>query len=144
MKTLLILFFVWPASFLWQGPVDFDLVAILTGLLPGEFGAQVMTLLALIAAQVLLAVAVALRQGVFEWQKLPNFYKTLVIPLLMGWAALSILAKLAAPAALGPDAGYIASEGIAWVAWLAVVTALISKITESARELYGEFSPLQK
>lgn len=114
-------------------------------LLPALFGPQVMTLLALIFAQVLLAVAVAIQKNQFEWKKLPDFYRTMVIPQLIGWVALSALAKLAAPAVLGAEYGGITAEGVAWFAWLAVVGSLVARILASARELYGDsFPPIQQ
>jgi drug/metabolite transporter (DMT)-like permease len=108
--------------------------------LPILFGPQVVALLALIAAQVLLAVALALKKEIFDWKQLPNFYKTMVLPLVMGWVACSILAKFATPAVLGPEYGNLAAESISGIAYLAIVASLGSRIITTAKELYGEMT----
>lgn len=112
-------------------------------LLPSFFGPQITALLAMVAAQVLLAVALAVRQGVFEWKKLADFYRTMVIPMLIGWVALAILAKFAGNGVLGPTYGDMAAEGVSGLAWLAVVASLGSRIAGTVKELYGELSPFK-
>lgn len=122
-----------------EGPGILELDKIL----PRLFGPQIVALLAMIAAQVLLAVALAVRQGVFEWRKLADFYRTMVIPMLIGWVAFAILAKFAGNGVLGPTYGDMAAEGVTGLAWLAVVASLGSKIATTVKELYGELSPFK-
>lgn len=112
-------------------------------LLPKLFGPQVVALLAMITAQVLLAVATAVRQGVFEWKKLADFYRTMVIPMLIGWVAFAVLAKFAGNGVLGPAYGDMAAEGVTGLGWLAVVASLGSRIAATAKELYGELTPFK-
>lgn len=121
------------------GPAVFSL----DELLPKLFGPQIMALLALIAADVLLGVALAIRQGVFEWRKLSDFYLKMVIPYLIGWVAFAILAKFAGNGVLGPTYGDMAAEGVTGLAWLAIVATMGSRIGSCVKELYGELAPFK-
>jgi hypothetical protein len=115
-------------------------VTELTNLIP-VLGPQVAALLALITVQVLLAVALAIREKKFEWQRLADFYRSMVVPMLIGWLAFAVLAKFASPAVLGPEYGPLAADGVTWLAWLAVVAALGGKIVTTAKSLYGNRLP---
>ena len=111
--------------------------------LPAMLGTQITALLALIVVQVLLAVALAVRQKVFEWKLLADFYRTRVVPMLIGWLAFVILVKFATSEILGPTYGGLAGDGVSWAAWLAVVASLGARIVDDAKALYGELLPFK-
>lgn len=111
--------------------------------LPAMLGTQITALLALIVVQVLLAVALAVRQKVFEWKLLADFYRTRVVPMLIGWLAFVILVKFATSEILGPTYGGLAGDGVSWAAWLAVVASLGARIVDDAKSLYGELLPFK-
>lgn len=108
-------------------------------ILPIAAGPQVSALLALIVCQVLLSVALALKQRKFQWSKLADFYLRYVVPLLIGWLAFAVLVRFASSEVLGPTYGPAVSEGLSWAAWLSVVGTLFSRIGSAAKQLYGQF-----
>lgn len=95
------------------------------------FGPQIMTVLALSAVQVVLAVAVALKTGTFDLKKLGDFFKTIILPKLLGWLACSILAQFALPEYLPAELG----PGIALAAFLAVVASFAGAILQNLTDL---------
>jgi len=113
--------------------------------LPAAVPAQVWTLLGLLLGDVLFAVALALKNSTFEWKKLPKFYETKLVPLIVGWIAFMVLIKFVSPALLGTGASWLTDgamgEGIVWFAWLRVVALLTASIYQNARDLYGDFFP---
>lgn len=109
--------------------------------LPDQFRGQLLALLALVIADVLLAVALAFKRGNFTFSELPRFYSQMVIPYLFGWAALAVIARLTTPELLGPEMGVIAADGLTWVAWLSVVGAIGASILRNAKDLYGARLP---
>lgn len=104
--------------------------------LAAVFGQQIAALLGLIMLDVLLGVARAIAQRRFDWSQLANFYRTNVIPYVIGWVAFSLFVKVAAPEVLGPEFGGLAGETVPWVAWLFVVAAIGRSIVANAQELY--------
>ena len=106
-----------------------------------SFGPIVMALIGLIVLDVLLAVAVAIRTNTFEWSRLAEFYKTMVIPLLIGWVGFIILTRMASEATLGPVYGALVGKLVAWAAWLAVVATIGASIVNNAKTLYGKNLP---
>ncbi len=103
---------------------------------------QILALAGLIILQVGLAVALALKAGVFEWKKLADFYKTMVLPMLIGWVAFAAFTELATAEILGPTYGPLAGTGVRWLSWLAVVASLGARIVETIKALYGPLAPV--
>ena len=99
--------------------------------LRAEFGGQVLTILALTGAQVLLAVAVALKQKNFMLTKLADFFRTMIVPKLLGWLACAVLARFALPEFLPAELG----SGIAAGAFLALVASFAGAIAENLQDL---------
>lgn len=95
------------------------------------FGPQIMAILGLTLAQVILAVAVALKEGTFELKKLADFFGKIIVPKLLGWLACAILARFVLPDYLPGELG----PGVAMVAFLAVVASYVGSILESLRAL---------
>lgn len=137
-------FSVWPMNTATaQRGIDLSFFTRLDQWLPLMLGKQITGLLAMIVVQVLLAVALAVRQKVFEWRLLADFYRTRVVPMLIGWLAFVVLVKFATSELLGPTYGGLAGDGVSWAAWLAVVASLGARIVEDARSLYGELLPFK-
>ena len=95
---------------------------------------RVLTLVGLIVVDVLLGIAAAIRLGKFEWAKLGNFYKTMVLPYLIGYLAFYVGSKIIVAEWLGPQA-FLVSEATITVAWLTLVGSLAQSIISNAKEL---------
>ncbi|NPV08262.1 MAG: hypothetical protein HPY83_09935 [Anaerolineae bacterium] len=99
---------------------------------------RVSTILGLILLDVALAVAVAVRRGEFEARRLADFFRTMVVPYLIGYMGVYGAAYFLDERYLGPFAEALGS-GFAWAAWLALVANLAADILEHARALgYGD------
>jgi len=81
--------------------------------LPTLFGPVVATLFGLIALDVLLGVAVALRTGYFEWRKVAQFYQTNVIPFGLQALAVAAASKFITIEFLPLDPNVLLGVGIA-------------------------------
>lgn len=103
-----------------------------------------LALVVLILFDVCLAVALALKNGTFEWVKLGEFYKSSVGPYLIPWFFMSVfvdgLLVLFPPIAsrLGAEAQGILSTVSAGILWLFVITKVIASIRGHIVTLYGE------
>lgn len=104
---------------------------------------QLLTLLGLILLQVILAVALAIREKVFDWKKLADFYRVMVGPFVIGWLAFVFLVRLISVDQLGPEYSTLVGDGATWLAWLAVVTSLGARILETIKNLYGNLFPIK-
>lgn len=104
---------------------------------------ELLTLLGLILLQVILAVALAIREKTFDWKKLADFYQTKVIPYVIGWLAFVFVVRLISTDLLGPEYNGIVGDGVTWLSWLAVVSSLGARIVETAKELYGSLLPFK-
>lgn len=108
-----------------------------SGLLLAVFTSwQVKTILGLILLDVVLGIASALKRDVFDWALVAAFYRTNVIPYLLGYAVLYIVISFVLPPdALGGN-GDIIGDGAITLAWGFVLAALIGSIRKSFTELY--------
>jgi hypothetical protein len=111
-----------------------DSVVVFLQKLGEMLGGQIMMVLGLIAAQVILGIAVALKNKVFEWQNLANFFETIVLPKILGWLACAILARFVLPSYLPTSLSAI-GPGIELVAFGAVVLALAGAILANLQAL---------
>jgi hypothetical protein len=100
------------------------------------YGPMFLTLLGLTATDVLLGIASALKRGVFHWREVGNFYRTNIVPKLIGWSGLSILTFTVSQSALPPEIAGFVFPITAGAAFAAVVVDLLSSITLNARELF--------
>lgn len=97
---------------------------------------QVKTIFGLILLDVVLGVASALKRGVFDWAMVAMFYRTNVIPYLLGYAVLYVVISFVIPPdALGGN-GDVIGEGTVIAAWGFVLAALLGSIRKSLQELY--------
>jgi len=114
---------------------------------PEEYGAKILefiglffadprvqTIAGLIILEVFLAVAGAVKEGKFEWRRLADFYRTMVIPYLLGFLGFFLAGKFITLSLLEPyDA--IVGEGAIWLAWITVIFNLAADIYAKAKEL---------
>jgi len=98
-------------------------------------GPQITALLALVAANVILGVAVAIKEKKFEWAKLADFYISDIVPKLLGYVAVVILVEFGALEYLGPDLAGQIEGGLLMEAWLAVVVSIGGDILKKLASL---------
>jgi len=106
-------------------------------IIKGFFGdSRVMTILGLILLDVLLAVAAALRTGQFEPKRLADFYRTMVVPYVIGYLAFYLVSTyfIKDVELLGPYADVV-GEGMVWMAWLALVGTLGAAVFKNVKAL---------
>lgn len=104
--------------------------------LAGIFGIRMTTIMALIAADVIMAVALAINKGEFNWLKLLSFYRTNIVPYLLGYLAFSVLVSFASTELLG-EYSVIAEQGTLWLVWTAIVKEIgYDSFWAHAKELY--------
>ena len=98
------------------------------------FGGQIVTILALAGAQVLLAIAVSLKNKLFEWQKLGDFFASIIVPKLIGWLACVILARFVVADYIPADLQLI-PQGIESIAFGAVLLSFGGAILANLKAL---------
>lgn len=120
-----------------SSPPSPDLINQLFGLLIAFLTSwQLKTLLGLIIVDVALGVASALRRNVFDWARLADFYKTAVLPYVIGYLAFYVaIGFLIPPESLG-QLGEPVNQATVTLAWGALVANLIKSILGNFRELY--------
>ena len=97
---------------------------------------QVKTLLGLIVLDVLLGVAAALRAGRFDFGRLAEFYRSNVLPYLLGYLAFYVAVGFVIPAASLGELGEPVNEATVTVAWTALVGSLLKSILGNFTLLY--------
>jgi len=95
---------------------------------------RVKTLAALILIDVVLGIAAAIKSGVFDIKKVGQFYKTMVIPYVLGYLAIWGAGFLLDPEWLG-GAAWIASEAMQWAPWAALIASLAGSILANLQGL---------
>jgi hypothetical protein len=103
--------------------------------LPSLFGTSVATIIGLIFLDVVLGMAAALRTGQFQWDAMSRFYRTQVVPGLIGYVALSAAMLWVAPDLLGEASDLVTGAAIT-LAWGAVVSDLVTSIRGSFLTIY--------
>jgi hypothetical protein len=103
-----------------------DLGSVLTALVP-----QLLALLGLSLAQVILGVAVALKNKIFEWQKLADFFSTIIAPRILTWVACMIIVLMVPSKYLPVEL----TGGIQTVTFLAIVLSFTGSIIANLRAL---------
>lgn len=89
----------------------------------------------LIALDVALGIASAWRRHVFDWQRIVDFYWTMVLPMLFGYTVLYNLMPLLSPAMLGPWGEWLTNGGLA-LAWVAIIARLVKSIYDNFLEIF--------
>jgi hypothetical protein len=91
----------------------------------------------LIAIQFVLAVGAALRANVFEWKRLGDFYRSQVVPKLMGYLVLYVV--------LGSVNGvseYV-GNGLQWAAFAPLAVSLVASIAANFMAIFGVALPMK-
>ena len=101
-----------------------SIVAFLESLISGP---EIIAVLTLVAADVLLAVAAAMRIKEFDWLKLFDFYRTQIGPYFLVLVAASLLAVLINGEVVGPW-GNIVDTIFRTTAWYALLTKQFTSI----------------
>lgn len=141
--VLLLVVFAFPVAAATLGDLEDPSVGILDQiwLVIQTYSKHALALVGLILLDVLLGVAVAIREKTFDWTKLGDFYLTMVLPMLIGWVGFIIITNLASKEVLGEDYGVIVGEVVIWASWLAVVATIGKSIVLNAKALYGSTLP---
>lgn len=108
------------------------------------YGVYIGGLVLLIAADLILGIASALKRKVFDWQVVSNFYRTNIIPKLLGWVAVTLLAYAASGPVgqlLGPTVGQYFGPAAANGFYLAVVGSLLASIYSNYQEIQKPVEP---
>jgi len=100
---------------------------------------RVRTLVGLIVLDVVLGIAAALRSGEFNWQEVGRFYTSMVLPMILGFAAVWFVTPYLVADLLG-DYSQILGEGLVVLAWGTLVVQLGSSIVIHGKELWGSIS----
>lgn len=106
--------------------MNVDWNAVIVSLVP-----QLFALLGLTLAQVILGIAVSLKNKMFEWQKLAEFFSTIIGPRVLTWFACMVIVLLV------PE-NYLPTElsgGIQTVAFFAIVLSFTGSIIGNLRAL---------
>ena len=100
-----------------------DLQTILAFVVAIVTGIHVKTIVGLILLDVVLGIAEAVKEDIFDFRLVADFYRTMVLPYILAFVAFVVAAQLIAVDLLGP-LGYLVSEGALWAAWLAIILSL--------------------
>lgn len=95
---------------------------------------RLQTLLALIFIDVVLGIAAALATGSFQWEEVGRFYSSTVLPIFMGYAAISLAVPFISTSLLGPDGAWL-SEGATTLFWGAGIVRLLASILASVKKM---------
>jgi len=95
---------------------------------------RVQTILGLIILEVFLAVANAIKKGEFAWRRLGDFYRTMVVPYILGFLGFFLAGKFIKMALVEPY-DVIVGEGAIYLAWITLVFNLVADIYAKAKEL---------
>ena len=97
---------------------------------------RIIVILGLIALDLVLGVAAALKRKEFDWRKLGDFYLTTVTPKLIGYIALHIVIGTIT----GVDS-YVA-DGAQWAAFALLTASILGSAAANFRDIYGQDLPL--
>lgn len=106
--------------------MNIDWTAVFAALVP-----QLFTLLGLTLAQVILGIAVALKTKIFEWQKLGDFFLSIIIPRVLAWLSCMIVVLLVPKEYLSSELTSIIQSGT----FLIVVASFTGSIIANLRAL---------
>lgn len=97
-------------------------------------------LVGLILLDVVLGIALAIKINKFDWRKVGLFYRSMVLPYIIGWLVISVVTRIVAPEVLG-DFGFLVGDVVVIGSWLAIVATLAGSIIKNAKDLYGSLNP---
>jgi len=91
--------------------------------------ARLYTILGLIVVDVVLGVAVAIKNGCFKWHLLAMFYRTMVAPYVLGYLALYVMFRVV------PGLAGIVGQGLDYVAFGTIVANVLGSIVTHLQAL---------
>lgn len=95
---------------------------------------RVTTIIDLISLVVILAIAKAIKEGIFAWRQMAEFMRTMVAPYIVAFLGVYLAAKLIRADLLGPY-GAIIGEGVIWMCWLTLVFNLVADAYKKLQDL---------
>jgi len=99
--------------------------------------ARVVTVLCLIFLQVGFAVVLALRTRTFDGGRLADYYRTKVVPYILGALIVYVATRFLPTSELGPY-GALVNDGLFDIAWFTLLYTLISDIWQTGKAIgYG-------
>jgi phosphatidylglycerophosphate synthase len=102
----------------------------------GEVSPKLLTLFGLILLDVLMGIARAVHQGQFEWKKVGQFYKSMVLPYIIGWLAVSLTIWMISLEMLPAEVSVWLNPALLWTTWLVVAATIGGSIKENVVALY--------
>jgi len=97
---------------------------------------RVRTLGGLIVLDVVLGIAAALRTGEFDWQEVGRFYTSMVLPMILGFAAVWFVTPYLVADLLG-QYSEVLGQALVLLAWGTLVAQLVASILAHVKELWG-------
>jgi hypothetical protein len=94
---------------------------------------QVRTLLGLVLVDIVLGIARAIRMNDFTWYSVAEFYRSMIIPYLLGYLALYAAVNYIIPAEAGLE---WLNQGLVTLAWGAIVGRLGASIKTNIEFIY--------
>lgn len=99
-----------------------------------EFANMLFGLLALIALDLLFGVALAIKLKVFDWKKLGDFYRTTVVPNVIGWLAIYFVVSTAT--ALSMSSFLETIKPVIDLAFIGIaMIALLAQVLDKGRQI---------
>jgi len=92
--------------------------------------ARFYTILGLIALDVALAVAEAIKENRFDWHKLGEFYRSMVVPYVLGYMAVYVAITY-----IPGDVGSILGEAVRLLGFAGVLSTLAASIVGHAKAI---------
>ena len=111
--------------------------AFLTLVLSFVTGAKLHIILGLIALDIVLGISEAIKMSQFEWAKLGAFYRTMVVPYVLGYLAIYIVGILL-PGVIGNYIG----QGLDYLGFGAIAGTLVASITGHVQALFSKKLPV--
>ena len=108
-----------------------------------KYAPLVITLLVLVAADVLSGILSALKRGAFEWGEVAKVYRTNVVPKIGGWAIVTLLVETLTRTADLPDIANTIIQGVNVFGFYPLVIAdLLASLVLNLQELAGPVPPV--
>jgi len=85
---------------------------------------RVRTVLGLILLDVMLVMAAAIKTKEFDWRKSAEFFRTMVIPYVIGYLAFYLAGEYLLVVDWMGDWGELAGESVQWITWAALIANL--------------------
>ncbi len=97
---------------------------------------QMKVMMGLIAIDIVLGIAAALRTSSFDWSKLAKFYLSMILPYVLGYTVLYVVITFVIPADQLGNIGEPITVAAVTTAWAALIFALLNSIRVNFSILY--------